>query len=73
MDMVGIDKIMGYKGQDSGGVYQFGIPRAKPITEEGMTLPAPMGTAIGINFQQTGTNTAAITGDFVLPPIESRA
>ncbi len=66
MDMIGIDKIMGYKGQDSGGIYQFGIPRAKPITEERMTLPAPMGTAIGINFQQTGANTAAITGDFVL-------
>jgi biotin operon repressor len=66
MNMTGIDKVMGYKGHDVGGIYQFGIPRAKPITEEGMTLPPPMGTATGINFQQTGTDTAAITGDFVL-------
>ncbi|WP_414709829.1 DUF1259 domain-containing protein [Reyranella sp.] len=66
IDMIGIDKIMGYKGQDSGGIYQFGIARAKPITEEGMALPGPMGAAIGINFQPTGGDTAAITGDFVL-------
>ena len=66
LDMIGIDKIMGYKGYDSGGIYQFGIPRAKPVTEEGMTLPPPMGAAIGINFQSTGFNTVAITGDFVL-------
>lgn len=66
LDMIGIDKIMGYKGYDSGGIYQFGIPRAKPVKEEGMTLPPPMGAAIGINFQSTGLNTAAVTGDFVL-------
>jgi len=66
MDMLGVDDVMGYKGHDSGGIYQFGIPRAKPITEEGTVLPPPMGTAIGINFQETGDNTAAITGDFVL-------
>jgi Domain of Unknown Function (DUF1259) len=66
IDMVGIDSIMGYKGQDSGGIYQFGIPRAQPITEQGMVLPGPMGSAIAINFQPTGADTAAITGDFVL-------
>ncbi len=66
IDMVGIDHIMGYKGQDSGGIYQFGIPRAQPVTEQGMALPPPMGSAIGINFQPTGLKTAAITGDFVL-------
>ena len=66
LDMIGIDGIMGYKGYDSGGIYQFGIPRAKPVTEDGMALPPPMGAAIGINFQSTGLNTAAITGDFVL-------
>jgi biotin operon repressor len=66
LDMIGIDKIMGYDGQDSGGIYQFGIPRAKPVTERDMALPAPMGAAIGINFQQTGFDKAAITGDFVL-------
>jgi hypothetical protein len=66
LDMRGIDGIIGYKGQDSGGIYQFGIPRAKPVTAHGMALPPPMGSAIAINFQQTGTDSAAITGDFVL-------
>ena len=55
-----------FHGQDSGGIYQFSIPRALPVTEQGMALPPPMGSAIGINFQPTGFNTAAITGDFVL-------
>jgi hypothetical protein len=66
IDMIGIDRIMGYFGQDSGGIYQFGIPRAQPITDQGMALPGPMGAAIAINFQSTGFDTAAITGDFVL-------
>ena len=66
IDMVGIDRIMGYRGQDSGGIYQFGIPRAQPINDQDMALPGPMGAAIAINFQPTGFDTAAITGDFVL-------
>lgn len=66
MDMIGIDRVMGYRGQDSGGIYQFGIPRAQPVTERGMALPGPMGAANAINFQQTGFSTAAITGDFIL-------
>jgi Domain of Unknown Function (DUF1259) len=66
IDMIGIDRIMGYFGQDSGGIYQFGIPRAQPITDQGMALPGSMGAAIAVNFQPTGFDTAAITGDFVL-------
>jgi Domain of Unknown Function (DUF1259) len=66
IDMIGIDRIMRYFGQDSGGIYQFGIPRAKPVTGQGMALPGAMGAAIAINFQPTGFDTAAITGDFVL-------
>jgi hypothetical protein len=57
---------MGYFGQDSGGIYQFGIPRAQPVTDQGMALPGAMGAANAINFQPTGFDTAAITGDFVL-------
>jgi hypothetical protein len=66
IDMIGIDRIMGYFGQDSGGIYQFGVPRAQPSIDRGMALPGPMGAAIAINFQPTGFDTAAITGDFVL-------
>lgn len=70
IDMLGIDRIMGFRGQDSGGIYQFGIPRAQPVKEQGMSLPPPMGAAIAINFQPTGPDTAAITGDFVLAASE---
>ena len=49
-----------------GGVYQFSVPRKDPITEDGMSVPPAMGTAIVINFQPTGGGKAAITGDFVV-------
>ena len=65
-DTATIDRIMGHKGKANGGIYQFSIPRAGPVKEEGMEVPAAMGSAIGINFQPTGGGKAAITGDFVL-------
>lgn len=65
-DTAAVDKIIGFKGKDSGGIYQFSIPRADPIKEDGMDVPPAMGSAIGINFQPTGNGKAAITGDFVL-------
>jgi len=61
-----IEKIMGYSGKNNGGVYQFGVPRAEKITDDGMEVPASMGTATALNFQPTGAGKAAITGDFVL-------
>jgi len=61
-----IDKEMGYSGKNNGGIYQFTIPRGEPVIEDGMEIPAAMGSAIGINFQPTGDGKAAITGDFVL-------
>jgi hypothetical protein len=65
---VPLDQIIGVKGQANGGVYQFGVPRRDPITENGMQItPAgSMGVATAINFQPTGSGRAAITGDFVL-------
>lgn len=63
-----LDQIIGAKGQSNGGVYQFGIPRQQPATENEMPItPAgPMGLATGINFQPTGEGKVATTGDFVL-------
>ncbi len=69
-DTAAVDAAMGYKGRANGGVYQFSIPRAKPITDGGMEVPDAMGTAIAINFQPTGAGKAAITGDFVLTASE---
>ena len=66
LDAASIDKIMGAKGKANGGVLSYGIPRADKISDEGMAVPPPMGSAIGINFQPTGGGKAAITGDFVL-------
>jgi hypothetical protein len=66
LDTTAIDRALGAKGRNVGGVYQFGIPRAETIKDGGMVVPPAMGSAIGINFQPTGGGKAAITGDFVL-------
>ncbi|MES0028648.1 DUF1259 domain-containing protein [Mesorhizobium sp. M0040] len=65
-DTASVDQTMGYKGKANGAVYQFTIPRAEPVEENGMEVPAAMGSATAINFQSTGGGKAAITGDFVL-------
>jgi hypothetical protein len=65
-DTAAVDQVMGYKGKNNGGVYQFSIPRAEPIKDQGMEVPEAMGSAIAINFQPAGNGKAAITGDFVL-------
>jgi len=68
LDTAQLDQIIGVKGQANGGIYQFGVPRRDPITEQGtpLTPPGPLGIATGIGFQPTGGGKAAITGDFVL-------
>jgi Domain of Unknown Function (DUF1259) len=68
LDTAQLDEVIGAKGQANGGVYQFGVPRRDPVSENSMQLaPAgPMGVATAINFQPTGSRKAAITGDFVL-------
>jgi Domain of Unknown Function (DUF1259) len=66
LDTAAIDQVLGAKGGNNGGVYQFSIPRAEPIKDGGMDVPPPMGSANAINFQPTGGGKAAITGDFVL-------
>jgi hypothetical protein len=66
LDTTAVDSALGAKGTLNAGVYQFSIPRAEPISAEGMAVPPSMGTAIAINFQPIGGGKAAITGDFVL-------
>ena len=65
-DTAAVDQALGAKRTNNGGVYQFSIPRAEPVTDGGMEVPAAMGSANAINFQATGGGKAAITGDFVL-------
>ena len=66
LDTAKLDQIMGVKGTASGGVYQFGVPRRDPSTENGMQVNTPLGGANAINFQPTGNGKAAITGDFLV-------
>jgi uncharacterized protein DUF1259 len=66
LDTAAIEKTLGAKGTNNGGVYGFNIPRAERITDAGMEIPIAMGSGIVINFQPTGEGKAAVTGDFVL-------
>jgi len=66
IDTSQIDKILGRQGKINGGVYQFTVPRAEKIMDQGMEVPPSMGTATAVNFQSTGGGEAAITGDFVM-------
>jgi hypothetical protein len=61
-----VEDTLGAKGRWSGGVLAFGIPRAEPIVENGMTLTGAQGVAESINFQEAGPDKVATTGDFVL-------
>jgi Domain of Unknown Function (DUF1259) len=70
LDTAAIDQLIGAKGTNNGGVYQFGIARAEPVKDGGMVVPPAMGSANAINFQPTGGGKAAITGDFVLVAAE---
>jgi hypothetical protein len=68
LDAAQLEQIIGVKGQNNGGVYQFTVPRRDQVTEGGtqLTPPGPLGVATAINFQPTGGGKAATTGDFVL-------
>ena len=61
-----MDGILGYSGRANGSVVQYSIGRKETITEMGHQLLPAMGVSTAFNFQPTGTNTAAITGDFLL-------
>src|SRR5262245_11618238 len=68
LDTAQLDQIIGVKGQNNGGVYQFAVPRRDPISEGGMNLAPDRTRGVGaaIGFQPTGSDKAASTGDFAL-------
>jgi hypothetical protein len=70
LDTTAIAKILGASGRVNSGVYQVSVPRSGTIREGGRPLPPAMGVATAINFQPTGGNKAAITGDFVMTASE---
>lgn len=66
LDTAALDRAIGKPGKVNGGVYQFTLPRAEKIMDDGMAEDASMGTGTSINFQPLGGGRAATTGDFVL-------
>jgi ABC-type sugar transport system ATPase subunit len=42
LDTAAIDQTLGAKGTNNGGIYQFSIPRAEPIKDNGMDVPPAM-------------------------------
>jgi hypothetical protein len=66
LDTAAINQVLGRSGKVSGGVYQVSVPRAEKIQASGIEVPASMGTATALNFQPTGSEKAAINGDFVM-------
>ena len=61
-----VEEAIGRKGAFKGGVLSFGIPRAEPVTMDGMAIAPAQGIAESINFQEAGPGKVATTGDFVL-------
>lgn len=72
LDTAQLDAAIGAKGQANGGVYQFAVPRGRPVNEGNVVLdpPGPLGAAQAINFQPLDDGRTAITGDFVLTGTE---
>jgi hypothetical protein len=66
LDGAMLDGILGYAGKANGSVVQYTMARAETITEMGHQLLPSQGVATALNFQPTGAETAAITGDFAL-------
>jgi len=56
---------LGRKGTMAGTVLQVGVPRAEPIRDGGMEVPASLGMSTALNFQTVGAQIAT-SGDFVL-------
>jgi hypothetical protein len=66
LDTDRLDEIIGHEGENTGSTYNFSIPRAEPVTVDGLEIPASAGIATVMNFQPTGGGKAAINGDFVM-------
>jgi hypothetical protein len=61
-----LDEIIGYQGQDRGGVWGYTIGRAEPVRIGRTELPVASGVATVLNFQPLEGTQAAINGDFAM-------
>ena len=65
-DAEAIQKELGYNGKIKDGVLHVSVPRTESIKLHAALLPPSMGMATALNFQSTGGNKVAATGDFVM-------
>lgn len=63
-----LDRIIGTKGENENGVYQFHVPLAEKVTDTRahLTLPTLMEASTLLMFQPLGDGKAAVNGDFVM-------
>lgn len=68
LNTAALDRIIGTKGGNEHGVYQFHIPLAEKITDTRahLTLPYLMEASTLLMFQPLGGGKAAINGDFAM-------
>lgn len=68
LDTAALDRIIGVKGEDEHGVYQFHVPLAERITDTraNLQLPSLMEASTLLMFQPLGGGQAAINGDFAM-------
>lgn len=67
LDAQAIGQVLGATGKAVGGVLQFSVPPAMPVSEGGMVLPPALLNS-PLNFQPLGGGRAAIVGDLILLP-----
>lgn len=67
-----LDEIIGYAGQDKGGVWGYSIGRAGKVRMGNVELPPAAGVATVLNFQPLDGTKAAINGDFAMAAGEVR-
>ncbi|MEU9125655.1 DUF1259 domain-containing protein [Streptomyces sp. NPDC048506] len=66
LDTAAIDKSLGAKGTNDGGIYKFTFARTNTVTMDDKVLTPALGVNTSINFQPTGGGKAAINGDFTM-------
>lgn len=66
LNTAAIDRALGAKGTNDGGIYKFTFKRTGGVSMHGKALPPAMGVTTVLNFQPTGGGKAAINGDFAM-------
>lgn len=66
LDTAAIDRALGAKGTNDGGIYKFTFARRETVTDHHRVLPPATGVTTALNFQPVGGGRAAINGDFAM-------